>query len=114
MSPRGVEARIEDILEGIRNVQSYVQGMTFEEFAADMKTVRAAAFEVGTIGEAARHTPDEVRKHYPQVPWDKMQATRNLIFHEYFRIDKSLLWQTITDDLPSLVPVLQEILDRER
>jgi len=88
--------------------------MTFEGFASDVKTVHAAAYEIGIIGEAARHIPDEVRKRYSHVPWEKMQAIRNVVVHEYFRIDVGILWQTLTENLSPLVPVLEEILKRER
>ena len=113
MCPRDWRVRLEDILEAISNLQTYISGMTFEEFASDRKTMSAAAYEIGIIGEAARHISDEDRKRYPQVPWAKMQAMRNVVVHEYFRIDAAILWQTITQNLPPLVPVLQEILEKE-
>jgi uncharacterized protein with HEPN domain len=43
-----------------------------------------------------------------------MQAIRNVIVHEYFRLDVAILWQTITQNLPPLEPLLQGILERER
>lgn len=88
--------------------------MAFDEFAADIKTVRAAAYEISIIGEAAARIPDDVRARYPHVPWDKMQAIRNVIVHEYFRLDVGILWQTITQNLPPLAPMLREILEQER
>jgi uncharacterized protein with HEPN domain len=113
MSPREWRPRLEDILEAIRNTQAYVRGMTFAEFATDLKTIRAAAFEIGVIGEAASRIPAGVRSRYPDVPWDKMQAVRNVIVHEYFRLDVAILWQTITQNLPPLVPLLEELLARD-
>jgi uncharacterized protein with HEPN domain len=88
--------------------------MAFDAFVADPKTVRAAAYEIGIIGEAASRIPEEVRTRYPHVPWDKMQAIRNVIVHEYFRLDVAILWQTITQNLPPLIPMLEEILKREQ
>jgi uncharacterized protein with HEPN domain len=43
MSPRDWRLRLEDILDAIRNTQAYVRGMTFPDFAADLKTIRAVA-----------------------------------------------------------------------
>jgi uncharacterized protein with HEPN domain len=37
-----------------------------------------------------------------------MQGIRNVVVHEYFRVDLEILWQTITQDLTSLVPALRE------
>ncbi|MBI4572942.1 MAG: DUF86 domain-containing protein [candidate division NC10 bacterium] len=113
MSPRDWRIRLQDIVEAIRNTQGYIEGMTYEAFAADLKTVRATAYDIGIIGEAASRIPDEVRSRYPHVPWDKMQAIRNVIVHEYFRLDVAILWQTITQNLPPLLPMLEEILQRE-
>ena len=113
MSPRDWPARVEDILEAIENSQSYVRDMTYEEFVTDTKTVRASAYEVGVIGEATGRIPTEVRQLHPEVPWDKMQAMRNFVFHEYFRIDLDILWQTITQNLPPLLPLLRDLLDQE-
>jgi uncharacterized protein with HEPN domain len=98
------------MLEAIGNVQEYVRGMTFQEFAADKKTLRAAAYEIGIIGEAARHVPPEARRRCPDIPWDKMQGIRNVVVHEYFRLDVAILWQTITQSLPPLIPHLPRIL----
>ena len=113
MSPRDWRLRLGDILEAIRNTQAYVRGMTFPDFAADLKTIRAAAYEIGIIGEAASRIPAEVRTRHPKVPWDKMQAVRNVIVHEYFRLDVAILWQTVTQNLPPLIPLLEELLSRD-
>ncbi|MFC1715375.1 DUF86 domain-containing protein [Candidatus Poribacteria bacterium] len=112
MSPRDWRARLEDILGAISNLQAYIKDMTFEEFASDRKTMSAAAYEIGIIGESARHVSDEERRRYPQIPWAKMQAIRNIVIHEYFRIDPAILWQTITENLPPLVPILEDILEK--
>jgi uncharacterized protein with HEPN domain len=87
--------------------------MTFADFAADLKTVRAAAYEIGIIGEAASRIPADVRTRYPDVPWDKMQGVPNVIVHEYVRLDANILWQTVTQNLPPLVPLLEDLLSRD-
>lgn len=114
MCPRDWRARIEDILESIYNLDDYTRGMTFKEFLNDKKTMKAAAYEIGIIGEAARYISDEVKKNYPQVPWEKMQAIRNVVIHQYFRIDPEILWRTIKQNLPPLVTALQEILKKDQ
>jgi uncharacterized protein with HEPN domain len=111
VSPRDWRYRVEDMLEAVANAQAYVKGMAFEQFATDRKTVRAAAYEIGVIGEAVGHIPAEVRQRHPEVPWSKMQAMRNIVVHEYFRVDTSILWQTIQHDLPPLVPLLQAVIE---
>jgi uncharacterized protein with HEPN domain len=110
MSPRNWQTRIEDMLTCIRNVQAFVVGMTYDEFFEDTKTIRAVAFELSILGEAARAMPDSVRIQYPEIPWGKMQEIRNVIIHEYYRIDEEILWKTIQNDLEPLLPQLESIL----
>ena len=40
-----------------------------------------------------------------------MRGLRNILIHEYFGIDQRIIWQTMHEDLPPLVPQLQRILD---
>ncbi len=112
MSPRAWRERVEDILACIHNIQTFVGDMSAEEFANDLKTIRAVAFEFSIMGEAARAIPASARQQYPQVPWEQMQAMRNVIVHEYFRIDEEVLWQTTQADLPPLIPLLEDVLQK--
>jgi uncharacterized protein with HEPN domain/predicted nucleotidyltransferase len=115
MPPRNWKLRIQDILEAILEIENFTQGMTFKAFIEDQKTVKAVISDITIIGEAARskHLPVEVQERYPEIPWDEMRGIRNKVVHEYFRIELNILWRTIKDDLPPLVPQLQEILEDE-
>ena len=64
------------------------------------------------IGEAASKMSDETRQNYPDIPWVGTIDVRNIITHEYFRVDLNIIWQIIINDLPSLKQQIQEILAR--
>jgi len=105
--------RIQDILESISAIESYVAGMTFDEFTLDRKTIDAVVRRFAVIGEAANHVPDDVSLGTPQIPWADMRAMRNFVVHEYFGVSEEILWHTITADLPGIVRPLQRLLDQE-
>lgn len=67
MSPRAWKERIEDILSCARNIRDYTEGMSFDAFLDDPKTIRAVAYEFTTIGEAARHPSGDTKpvRRYP-------------------------------------------------
>ncbi len=62
------------------------------------------------IGEAASQIPDEVEEQYPEIPWHLMRAMRNRIVHAYFSVDQKLMWDTVQNDLPLLIPILKKLL----
>jgi uncharacterized protein with HEPN domain len=113
MPVRDWKLRIEDILEAIDDIGRFTEGMNYESFCSDTKTVKAVLYNVAVIGEAARLIPTEVQLKHPEIPWREMSDIRNVVIHEYFGVDLDILWDTISDDLFPLVPLLKGILQKE-
>ena len=44
------------------------------------------------------------------LPWREMGDMCNMVIHEYFGIDLEILWETVHQELPPLIPQLQEML----
>jgi len=82
--------------------------MSFDTFLNDPRTIRAVAFEFTTMGEAARAIPEEIQQQYPEIPWGKMQGIRNVLVHEYFRLDEEILWNASQKDIPPLIATLEK------
>jgi uncharacterized protein with HEPN domain len=106
MSPRDWRERIQDILEAIAEIRSFTQGMDFDAFEADPKTLRAVELNFIIIGEAANQVPEDIQEANSTVPWMFMRAMRNRLVHVYFNVDPRLVWDTIQTDLPTLVDSL--------
>lgn len=113
MPPREWKLRVDDILECIGAVASYTAGMAYHEFVADRRTADAVLRNITVIGEAATHIPEEIRAHYPDVPWKAMRAMRNLVVHAYFGVSLKVVWETARHDLPDLADVLRGVLQKE-
>jgi len=110
VSPRNWKFRVEDILGAINAIEGYTRNMTPESFSADPRTLDAVLHNISVMGEAATCIPDEIAQQFPEIPWDKMRAIRNLVVHMYFGIRKDILWQTVRQDLPELIPHLKRML----
>lgn len=102
---------LEDIVEAMRSIEEFVQGMGFEEFKRDDRTSSAVIRKFEIIGEAAKGVPENIRQKYPQVPWREMAGMRDKLIHSYFSIKYDLVWQTINRRIPNLRPVILQILD---
>jgi uncharacterized protein with HEPN domain len=103
--------RLRDIAGALQRIRTYCDGLTFEEFCADSRTVEAVQFNFIVIGEAARHVPDDLIARRPDLPWAEMKGLRNVVAHAYFAVSLDIIWQTITNDLPPLGPLIQSLLD---
>jgi uncharacterized protein with HEPN domain len=109
--PREWRSRFEDMREAIRRIEQYTAGLDQTTFAANQLVIDAVIRNLTVIGEAARGVPGEVEAQYAELPWMEMRGMRNLVVHEYFGVDVAILWQTLRDDLPGLVPLLERALE---
>lgn len=62
------------------------------------------------IGEAAGKVSEPCRQAHADIPWARIIGMRNRLIHAYHDINLELLWNTITDDLPPLIALLETAL----
>ena len=109
MSKRNPKLLVEDILESCHKIMDYTDGLTFEEFAADQKTVDAVIRNFEIIGEAANRLPEEFKELHHDIDWFRIRGFRNRIVHEYFGIDYSIVWQVKETYLPQLISKFEKL-----
>jgi len=107
---RDVRLYLLDILEAIEKIQQYTANLTFEDFAANSMVIDAVVRNFEIIGEAASHIPDDIQSTYSEVPWFEMKGMRNIMIHEYFRVDIKIVWITARESLPKLVSLIKRVI----
>ena len=93
-----------------RKTIAHTQDMSYEQFCQDEWHVDAVLHNFALIGEASRHIPEEIKAQYPHVAWEDMCDMRNVVIHEYFGVNLSIVWLTIREDLPLLLQQLEKIV----
>ncbi|MBO3840420.1 MAG: DUF86 domain-containing protein [Candidatus Brockarchaeota archaeon] len=101
---------VEDIIEAMNDAMGFVEGISYDEFVSDKKTIYAVLRAVEIIGEAVKKIPDYVRKSYPDIPWREMSGMRDKLIHEYFGVDLQRVWRTVREDIPTLKPLFERML----
>ena len=97
-------------MEAARLALSYVSGKTKDKFLKDTQCQDAVIRRLEIIGEEARRISDETRAAYAKLPWKAMVGMRNVMIHEYDDVDLVIVWDTVQNDLSSLVAALEEIV----
>jgi uncharacterized protein with HEPN domain len=111
---RRLPERIDDIREAIGNARNDLGALTKEQFLADGKTQRAVIESIIVIGESANsimRLDPTIEQSNPDA-WLHLKDAydmRIVLTHEYFRVDASVVWETIRNDLPRLEALLDTI-----
>lgn len=107
----GDKARISHVIEAIENIEIILNNVSFEEFSKNIEKKLAIERLLEIIGEATNHISEEVLYNSKtSSPWKKIIATRNMISHEYFRVDETLLYEIATKNMMPLKKDIQTIL----
>ena len=110
MRKRDVKLYVKDILEAIKAIEKFVEGMDFESFKEDDKTSSAVIRKFEIIGEATKNIPQSIREKYPHIPWKEMAGFRDKLIHFYFGIKYDIVWDTIKLRLPELRNNIEKVL----
>jgi uncharacterized protein with HEPN domain len=79
MSKRSPQLLLEDIIASANKILTYTDGLSFEQFLSDDKTVDAVIRNFEIIGEAANRLPEDLRDRNPNIDWDRIRGFRNRI-----------------------------------
>lgn len=111
MSDRYSEDYLRDMQEAIRLALEFTEGMNFDDFSKDTKTIFAVTRAIQILGEAVKKIPDPIRQQYPQIPWKDIAKMRDKVTHQYFAVKLDVVWDTLKQDFPLLQSLLASVLD---
>ena len=107
---RDSKVYLEDILEAIRKIRAFTQGLSLAALSQDAKTLDAVIRNLEVIGEAVKRLPEPVKQQQPQMEWRKIAGLRDILIHEYFGVNVEVVWDVIEQKLPALGKAVQQLL----
>ena len=111
MNDRDID-RLELILELIDHVERRTDGIARAQFEADKDEVDLTAFRLAAIGEEANKLSHEIKARHPGIEWTEIYAMRNVIVHDYGKIDPVRVWRVLGTSLRTLAEVCRAELDQ--
>jgi uncharacterized protein with HEPN domain len=109
MSEREGRLSIQDIAECIQRILDYTQSGR-EEFVTSLLIQDAVMRNFTIIGEATKRLSRDLRETYPGIPWKQMAGLRDILTHDYLKIDVNEGWKTVERDLPDLKVKIEALL----
>ncbi len=67
---------LQHILDAIKTVEGYLRSVSETKFKATSLLQDGAIRQIEIIGEAVRHISNDLRKTYPEVPWEDIAGAR--------------------------------------
>lgn len=103
-------AYLHDIVQAAEAVTRYLLGKTREHFRGDEILRGAVERKVEIIGEAARRVSRHFQESHPQIPWQKIVATRHVLAHDYGEVNEDVVWRIASVYVPELVEMLRPLI----
>ncbi|MDB9454778.1 DUF86 domain-containing protein [Dolichospermum circinale] len=92
---------LSNIQECIERIEEYTKGGK-EEFMQTKMIQDAVIRNFEIIGEATKRLSPELRSKYSDVPWQQMAGLRDVLIHDYLKVNLNLVWQIIEQNLSDL------------
>ncbi|MBS9390889.1 MAG: DUF86 domain-containing protein [Dolichospermum sp. WA123] len=100
---------LSNIKECIERIEEYTKGGK-EEFMQNKMIQDAVIRNFEIIGEATKRLSPELRSQYSDVPWQQMASLRDVLIHDYLKVNLNLVWQIIEQNLSNLKRQVTAIL----
>jgi uncharacterized protein with HEPN domain len=97
---------LDDMVEASLRIAQYAQGLSRDDLKAGTMAYDAIVRNLEILGEACKGVPAEVRARDEEVAWRRIAGLRDVIAHAYFGIDRDIVWNVVSVEVPALLPRL--------
>ncbi len=101
--------RLEHMIDACEKIIQFTEvDYSVYENSDEKQAAVARYFEI--LGEAASKISEDLKKAHPDIPWRIATGLRNILIHDYVKVDYSELWKTAKEDIPPILLQLRPIV----
>lgn len=101
--------RVQHMIEAAETAIEFVSGRNRSDLDTDRMLLFAVIRAIEVIGEAGSKISSETRAAHGEIPWKAIVGMRNRLMHAYFEIDSQIVWETVTLEIPAVLPELRTL-----
>jgi len=105
--------RLLDMMEALDSPAQSLVNCTDEQFLSNDLLYDARAHKLTIVGEAAARISDDLKERHKQIEWRKVIGLRNVLVHEYFGVDRPMVWEVAIMEAPLLRDRIAAVLHAE-
>ena len=105
--------RILDIFEALDSLARSLEDCEEAELLSNDLIYGASAHKLTIVGEAVAGLTAELRARHPQIEWRRVSGLRNALVHEYFGVDRPMVWEVAIVEAALLRDQVAAILKAE-
>ena len=104
--------RLKHMLDSTQAILGFLQGKKRSDLDDDRLLISGITRELEILGEAAGKVSLPTQKLFSEIPWRGLVGMRNRLIHAYFDVDREIVWNTITNDLPIFYKELEKAVSQ--
>lgn len=104
------DASLQDIYNSGQTVIKFAESLNREDLDLNESNTAGIVLHIMIIGEATKRLSPELRAQHPELPWQQMAGMRDIIAHQYDKIDFDLMWDIIETSIPDMLKKVEPLL----
>jgi len=102
---------VKKIIADLAFIIEHTRDLTLEELKNNEILVDSVMFRLIQVSENSDKLTEDFKLYYSTIPWRAMKGMRNRIVHEYGKVDMSVVYDTVKNDIPELLSELEAIAE---
>ncbi|MEB3294684.1 MAG: HepT-like ribonuclease domain-containing protein [Synechococcales bacterium] len=99
-----------DMRKAIQRIQSFTTGASETDYLANVMLQSAVERQLEILGEAAKRVSINFQREHPEVDWRNTIGLRNVIAHQYERVEQDKIWRIVQTVLPDFLVLVETFL----